>query len=112
MTRKAAVTLPLRPIANGTTIYLPQRIQAQSPTKDIHTALGHLYLFYEIKTICHEHLFQTLRPITEITTSTNSYQISIQEPHRSELAYLRERAGVTVSQLVIWCFITKPNITV
>lgn len=110
MARKSAVILPLRPIANRTTIYLPETIQLQSPTKDIHIALRYLNFLYQekqTKVICHERLFQTLRPITEVTTSTSSYQISIQEPYKSELAYLRQRTGLTVSELIIWCFNKK-----
>ncbi len=47
MNRKALVPLPLRPIANRTTIYLPETIQLTSPTQDIHQALKHLRLLFK-----------------------------------------------------------------
>lgn len=110
MNRKALVPLPLRPIANRTTIYLPETIPLTSPTQDIHQALKHLRLLFkneQAKSICPKTLFQTLRPITEDTIPTKSCQISIQEPYKNNLAYFRQQTGATVSELAAWCFNPK-----
>lgn len=107
MKRKAPIVLPLRPIANRTTIYLPETIQLTSPTKEIHEALKHLHLLFKNKqsqSICYKSLFNTLQPILESTTPTKSYQINIREPYKTDLAYLRQQTGATVSELVEWCF--------
>lgn len=66
MSRKAAVELPLRPIAKPTTVYLPSSVQLTKPTVEINDKLTrlHSFLYPDEKIVCHHTLFNLLRQST------------------------------------------------
>ncbi len=97
---------PLRPIAKRTTIYLPATIKLTKPTAEINEHLKHLHdlLSTSEEQICIATIHKLFSPILETKSEMNSYQIVIQQEHRKKLAVIRQRTGLTVSDLVRWCF--------
>ncbi|WP_158541056.1 hypothetical protein [Sporosarcina sp. BI001-red] len=106
MNRKAYRLPPIKPIATRTTIYLPQQILLRQPTREINKQLAALSCFHN-----HEDSFAIKdSDLVAIITNrknkqpTKSYQISIQEEYKVALARLRQQAGLTISELVAYCF--------
>lgn len=109
MQRKAMIELPLRPIAHRTTIYLPDSIKLEKPTAEINAQLKQLnrLLCPEGKIHFHSSVFKEFQKVNLEPSDSIAYQIVIQEKHRLILAQLRQQTGLTVSQLVEYCFKTK-----
>lgn len=108
MKRKAAIMLPLKPIAKRTTVYLPSTIKLRKPTAEINEKLIQLHslLCEEKKSVCLHTIFkefEQLMSIQDITTV--GYQIVIQESYRDLLARVRQQTGLSVSMLVSYCFV-------
>ncbi|PIC65913.1 endonuclease [Sporosarcina sp. P16a] len=108
MTRKAAVVLPLKPIAKRTTVYLPSTINLRKPTAEINERLVKLYslLCEEKKSVCLNTTFKEFEQLTLVDdVPTIGYQIVIQEPYCDLLARVRQQTGLSVSLLVEYCFL-------
>ncbi|WP_052483933.1 hypothetical protein [Bacillus sp. OxB-1] len=107
MARKTIREQPLKPIAKRTTIYLPSSYEIARPTKEINeklSKLNTLFLDMETKSICRESIFHLFYPLLNQTTSMKSYQIIIHDDHKTALQRIRQLTGLTVSQLVGYCF--------
>ncbi|GKV64843.1 MULTISPECIES: endonuclease [unclassified Sporosarcina] len=106
MDRKAAVEMPLRPIAKRTTVYLPASIKISKPTAEINEKLDKLntLLCAEKKTVCQLTIFNIFQQVSGVAVETAAYQIVISEVHREVLAMIRQQTGLSVSQLVTYCF--------
>ena len=108
MSRKAAIMLPLKPIAKRTTVYLPSTIYLRKPTAEINEKLVKLYslLCEEKKSVCLHTIFKEFEHLLSVEdTKTVGYQIVIQERYRDLLASVRQQTGLSVSLLVSYCFV-------
>ena len=106
MERKAFHLPPLKPIAKRTTIYLPQEIELQRPTREINDKLQNWSgLFNNIGEVSVQDsvilytLKQRINP-----QPMKSYQLCIEDHYRELLAKLRQQTGLTISELVTLCF--------
>lgn len=107
MIRKMISSLPLRTVAKRTTIYLPTSYRLEKPTSEINEKLSALSSLYKdpfTRTVCPNHIFHTLQPFIQKQVKVNGYQIVIEQQHRTVLAKIRQQTGLTVSQLVEYCF--------
>ncbi|WP_301107838.1 endonuclease [Sporosarcina sp.] len=106
MYRKAAVELPLRTIAKRTTVYLPASIKFFKPTAEINEKLDKLNALFcaEKKTVCQVTIFNIFQQVSIVAVDTVAYQIVLSEAHREVLAMIRQQTGLSVSQLVTYCF--------
>lgn len=107
MPRKLPIELPVRPIAKRTTIYLPTSINITKPTVEITEKLEKLSGLRcpKGKITCHSTLFKEFQQQSGGQAQMSAYQIIIQEPYRKTLANIRQKTGLTVSQLVAYCFL-------
>lgn len=108
MERKAAIMLPLKPIANRTTVYLPSTVNLRKPTAEINDKLVKLYslLCEEKKSVCLQTIFKEFEYLLTVQdTKTVGYQIVIQESYRDLLARVRQQTGLSISLLVSYCFV-------
>lgn len=106
MNRKALPVQPLRPIAKRTTIYLPEKFKLLKPTSEINVKLDKLDTLFanSKKEVCIHTIFSTFNPLLAHREDAKSYQIIIDENHRHTLARIRQRTGLTISQLTKYCF--------
>ena len=97
---------PLRPIAKRTTIYLPTTYKLTRPTSEINEKLKNLDSLFSnsSKHVCIQGIFSIFTPIIENNKDVKGYQIIIDENHRQTLASIRQQTGLTISQLVQYCF--------
>ncbi|MDV6376979.1 hypothetical protein ORD22_01710 [Sporosarcina sp. GW1-11] len=112
MERKAAVMLPLKPIAKRTTVYLPSTINLRKPTAEINEKLVKLYSLFclEKKSVCLHTIFKEFEQLASIKhTMAAGYQIVIQEPYRDLLAKVRQQTELSISLLVNYCFVGLVN---
>ncbi len=106
MERKAYHLPPLKSIANRTTVYLPKHLKFQQPTRKINEQLIKLSSSYNNK----EHFLLEDSHILEILLQRKNrepvqpYQISINSEYRDALAKLRQQTGLTISELITYCF--------
>ncbi|REB08865.1 endonuclease [Sporosarcina sp. BI001-red] len=102
MSRKAHYPIPIKPIANRTTVYLPQDFKLIRPTQEINDSLRHLSIEYgnisgtEMNDLI---ILQILKQRWKQSTK-KPYQIKIPEEYRVWLAQLRQTTGLTISELV------------
>ncbi|MEK4023914.1 endonuclease [Sporosarcina sp. FSL W7-1283] len=106
MKRKEAVELPRRPVSKRTTIYLPSTISLLKPTAEINEKLNRLdtLICHDGKIVCHASLFKLFTENCSAVSEISAYQIRIQDFQREKLASIRQQTGLTVSQLVDYCF--------
>ncbi|WP_153722632.1 hypothetical protein [Sporosarcina cascadiensis] len=58
----------------------------------------------EKKTVCQLIFFNIFQQVPTVVVDTATYQIVISEAHRRVLAVIRQQTGLSVSQLVTYCF--------
>ena len=113
MGRKAAVELPLRPIAKRTTVYLPDDIIIKRPTFEINEQIKNLEEYFKTKDITRSLLEYRAQSILSTNYNENriSYQITIREDSRIFLSRIRQLTGLSVSDLISFIFKKKCNRT-
>ncbi|WP_438296403.1 endonuclease [Sporosarcina sp. FA15] len=106
MNRKALPVQSLRPIAKRTTIYLPTKFKLLKPTTEINEKLDKLHTLLDDskKELCIHNIFLIFNPLLANRGDVKGYQIIINENHRYTLASIRQRTGLTISQLTKYCF--------
>lgn len=111
MKRKiAAPSISRESFRKRTTIYLPNTIPISQPTKNIHTILEQLPILY--KKVANEQsykkLFADMFPMLKINkTLIKAYQIELTEKHIEQINACRQLTGLTMSQIVHLCMMTK-----
>lgn len=113
MNRKSLVIQPLQPIATRTTIYLPSIYRIKKPTAEINEKLNSLVTLFidsTTNTVCTNHIFHTFLQLRSEPKDMNNYQIVIREAHRLNLARIRQQTGLTISELVEYCFRKNENL--
>ncbi|MCM3756438.1 endonuclease [Sporosarcina aquimarina] len=106
MERKAHLLPPLKPIANRTTVYLPKRFELHHPTREINEQLTTLSSFNDYKcslAIKDSDILQILLQ-RKNRQPTKPYQVSINYEYRDSLAEIRQHTGLTISELITYCF--------
>lgn len=106
MKRKSLPNQPIQSIAKRTTIYLPIKYKLIKPTAEINEKLHNLNLLLDptTKRVCPKKIFLTFQHQLTETEDTKGYQIVITEHYRQWLASIRQQTGLTISQLVQYCF--------
>jgi len=106
MARKGLPNQPIQSIAKRTTIYLPIKYKLIKPTAEINEKLNNLSLLIDPTNnkICSKNIFSIFRHRLAEADDTKGYQIVIAEHHRHALANIRQQTGLTISQLVEYCF--------
>ncbi|KLT20027.1 hypothetical protein AA980_04420 [Neobacillus vireti] len=90
-----------------TTIYLPDNIQVMKPTAEINKKLQNLHTLHEIIMDRTSYIDFYKKRIAHrcIMKETRGYQIIIDEKYNTLLHSIRNRTGLTVSQIVAICFL-------
>lgn len=103
MNRKRRMPYKLKKIADRTTIYLPNEIKISKPTAEINEQYKKLALLLSLS----ENYIEFFRQNTLLLNRqaiTKPYQIQIENNFKENLAQLKYRTGLNVSQLTALCF--------
>ncbi|MEH7504903.1 endonuclease [Neobacillus drentensis] len=94
-------------VAKRTTIYLPSTIKLSKPTLEIHKNLEHLQSLYEIIMNRNSYidLYKDVILPLQLNQETKGYQIIINEPNSFIIQSIKNKTGLTASQITTICFL-------
>lgn len=102
MSRKKRHDHQVKPIAERTTVYLPDCLVLTKPTEEINRQYLKLPLIIEVAKSREEFFRHNL--VSHQNLPTKPYQIKIFPSYRDSLQKLKQQTGLTVSQLTYYCF--------
>lgn len=104
MERKYILNKPQRKLPQRTTIYLPEKIRLNKPTKEINVTLENLNFNLMSGANNHKEPFLYLKELSLDKIPTKPYQVMIKQEHGKVLIELKQQTGLTISSLVAYCF--------
>lgn len=106
MARKLHYNMPLKQLPLRTTIYLHKKHSVKNPTREINEKLQKLNEFEKIIKERDSYIQFYLDNINWLRekSSPKSYQIKISDVGRANLSMIRKTTGLSLSQIVEWCF--------
>ncbi|NNU84987.1 endonuclease [Geobacillus sp. BMUD] len=114
MSRKITIpSLPRQgPKKKRTTIYLPSSIHISRPTQEIHHMLKQLPIIYnklQDTALYRTWFIENLSALKINKATATPYQITLTEEHLRSIHDCRQRAGLTVSEVVYLCAVEHLN---
>ncbi|MEC5187905.1 hypothetical protein GGQ77_001669 [Geobacillus thermodenitrificans] len=114
MSRKITIpSLPEQvPKKKRTTIYLPSSIHISQPTQEIHHMLKQLPIIYnklQDTAVYRTWFIENLSALKINKATAKPYQITLTEEHLRSIHACKQRAGLTVSEVVYLCAVEHLN---
>lgn len=106
MNRKLIYDMPLKKLPQRTTIYLPDSIILEKPTREINHALDRLETLHmtTLDSDLYNELYLGNIERVRLKSNLKSYQVVLTEKNRYGLSLIRKNTGLSVSQAAEWCF--------